>query len=527
VTGEQTRSKSEPLGWWVAGVLLALGVGLVLTNPHFTFLDDETSIVWGAAQPAARILGYFLHGTGFHEHPPLYDLLLHGWLRLAGEEIWSLRLPSIAFYLTGIWVLAQAAARLAGARAGRALVWIAVLWPYGFHYGRLAAWYSLCFLLVSLLTLAYLRILESPSRGNWISLGLCSLVLVWANYFGWAILACLGADYLVRCRQDRRLTLRPWAAIAALLTISYLPLARAFWHELAAHTPSGHDWLARGLYGIYGLYTLAVSESVAPWFWWLGIPAALATAALLLILVATPQPGRRFLVSFAALFALMTALGILTTKRLMLIAPWLLLPAAMLAAGASLSGAETRLSPRRRRAGTLLAVCLATVFAIGWFGVFSRRHYAAPRFLEPWPAVARQAAAQLDHGAIVLGRNPSFLFYLSYAIASGERHGPRPLEALPHPNVYSPEDWISAGRPLKPVMNLVIGVPVYGPSDPLRGAEAWLDSHCRLESDNRELRDSGYAFKQRFFPQLGEPEWRVETRRYACPVPSKAAGQEH
>jgi hypothetical protein len=512
------RPESRGLGGWAVAALFGLGVALVLTNPHFTFIDDETSIIYGAIQPAARILAAFLHGAGMHEHPPLYDLLLHAWLRLAGEHLWALRLPSIAFYLTGIWVLALAASRLAGARAGRALVWIAALWPYGFHYGRLAAWYSLCFLLVALTTLAYLRVLRSRSAGNWILLAVACVALVWANYFGWALIACLAADDLLR-RRDSRLPLLPWTAIAGLLALAYLPLARAFWHELTMHpAEGGHNVVARVLYGIYGLYTLAVSESVAPWWWWLGIPAAMVTAILLLSLATARQPGRRFFGYFCALFTLMMLLGILTTKRLMLIAPWFLLSAATLACGAPKAQPTEPALPGHSRVRKFLLGSLAVAFAIGWFGILVPRHYAAPRFIEPWAPVARQADAALDHGAVVIGNNPSFFFYLGYAIALRQGHGARPLHVFPYPGVDVPTGWIAAGRPLRATVLLVKGVPVFGPSDPMVSAGKWLDAHCRLESDLRALPDPGYRLKQHFFPHLGELPWRVEVRRYACAV---------
>jgi hypothetical protein len=515
---KETRLESAWPGRWELAALCGLGLALVLTNPHFTFLDDEASIIYGAAHPAAKIFGSFLHSVGMHEHPPLYDLLFHGWLRLTGERLWALRIPSVIFYVFGIGVLALAGTEVAGKRAGRAVVWIAVLWPYGFHYGRLAAWYSFCFLLVGLATLAYLRVLRSPGTRNWIFLGGASLCLVWANYFGWAVVACLAVDYLLRRRSDPRLPLLPWLAIAAVLVVGYLPLVRAFWDVLVTRsTESGHSLVARILYGIYGLYALGVSESVAPWFWLLGIPAALATAVLLLTLAATRQPGRRFFVYFCSLFALMTLIGILTTKRLMLIAPWLLLPAAALV-GSESPAPEAPTSGGRSRGRRFLLCSLAVTFAIGWFGILFPRHYAAPRFMEPWPQAAREAADTLSGGGIVIGNSPSFLLYLGYAIAARQDHELRPLEVLPHPDVYDPDAWIYMGHPLRPLVLLVKGVPVFGPSDPMEAAERWLDVHCRLASDWRALPDPGYRLKQRFLPQLGELPWRVETRSYACPI---------
>jgi len=79
-----------------------------------------------------------------------------------------------------------------------------LLWPYGFHFGRLTGWYSFTFLLVALLTLAYLRYVEYPSPGNWMPVVLRALALVYTNYYGWAVLGCLGLDLLWRLKWSAR-----------------------------------------------------------------------------------------------------------------------------------------------------------------------------------------------------------------------------------------------------------------------------------------------------------------------------------
>jgi hypothetical protein len=43
-----------------------------------------------------------------------------------------------------------------------------------------------------------------------------------------------------------------------------------------------------------------------------------------------------------------------------------------------------------------------------------------------------------------------------------------------------------------------------------------LDQSCGSISSRLRMRDTGYAWKQRFFPNLGEPLWRIEIREYDC-----------
>ena len=105
----------------------------------------------------------------------------------------------------------------------------------------------------------------------------------------------------------------------------------------------------------------------------------------------------------------MTVLGIISTKRLVPVAAWLLLPVAVVLGAL----------PRGRERTTLIAA-LGIVGCIGWFGIFSRQYYSAPRFIEPWAQVAAEAAAAAHArtGALIVGNNlvVVFLFYLTYAL---------------------------------------------------------------------------------------------------------------
>src|SRR5690242_11689710 len=87
---------------------------LFLTNPYFSMLEDETSIIVAANAPIAHTLEIFASGEGQHEHPPLSDLLLHFWLPVAGVNPSLIRLPWIILYSIGMMMFAMAAQKLAG-----------------------------------------------------------------------------------------------------------------------------------------------------------------------------------------------------------------------------------------------------------------------------------------------------------------------------------------------------------------------------------------------------------------------------
>jgi hypothetical protein len=251
--------------------------------------------------------------------------------------------------------------------------------------------------------------------------------------------------------------------------------------------------------GVYNLYCLFVSESVAPWFWVPGVAAGLAIACVLLLVLVYAQPeARRYFVYFAALLAVMTFLEIVTPRRTLMISPWLILPI-----GTTL-GTMALPSARRWLAGSPILVG-----AIGWYGILSRKLYAAPHWTEPWDQVAREAAG---NAGIVIGNNPSFFFYLTNLTpsTSPETKGyfagllPGTLHA---PNVCTPQQWISAVFD-----GLSFGVP--GPS--LGEIRAALSARCKPLGKQDLVRDTGAIWKQDYQPTTGQRLWRITVVTFGC-----------
>ncbi len=491
--------------------LSALAVALLATNRWFTVIDDETAVIDRAAKPILQTIQLFLNGMGEHEHPPLYDLLFHGWLRLTNGSMNLLRLPAIVFFVLAIWILAKAAGLLGGRRSAAYIFWIGLLWPYGFHFGRVAIWYSFCFLLVCLVTLCYLKFLNENSLANWLCLFLSCVALVYSNYFGWAIIGCLAFDFALRNWKCVAVWWRPFLATGVLFVVVYIPLFKAFFGEFHSHAHADFRALNVLAKGSYNLYSLFVSESVAPWYWIAGVSAAFAVATSLIIAFRENSwQARRFLLYFIALLFIMTVLGIVQPRRLLLISAWLVLPV-----GTAL-GTVVRKLPRQ-----MIVASLILVAAIGWFGIINRNLYAAPRWIEPWEKVAQRATEVIHNGGIVIANNPSFFFYLTYSLPNDDsgsaRSFPGLMPKVRRKGAYDPTQWLDAGRPVGPTTLLVKGLHFATPSGPTDEAESWLDQHCHLLDSEHLVHDSGAKFKQHFEPQSDQREWRIEIRSYSCP----------
>jgi hypothetical protein len=338
---------------------------------------------------------------------------------------------------------------------------------------------------------------------------LCALALVYTNYFGWALMGLLGLDLLLRFEREKR----TWLLLLAtgiFLLVASIPIMRAFITELHTGAVTGRASSPVAT-GVYNLYCLFVSESVAPWFWVAGITAGLAIASVLLLVFVYAKPeARRFFLYFAALLAVMTFLQIVTTRRMLMISPWLIL-----SIGVTLG---TMALPSARR---LLAGSLILVGAIGWYGIFSRKLYAAPHWIEPWDQVAREAAQTAGNGGIVIGSNPSFFFYLTYFTPStnptknGHFAGFLPV-SVRTPNVYSPQQWIDAGSPTSSTVAVFDGLSFGVPGPSMDEVRAALGTRCKIAGEEDLVRDTGAKWKQEYQPTTGQRVWRIRVVTYGC-----------
>ncbi len=504
----------NPSRIFVIVALCAAAAAMIGTNSYFTFFDDEITIIQEASRAPKDIVLPFALGYGQQRHPPLYDLVLSVWVNSTGGRQWALRVPGIAFYLLGVWLISLTARRLAGERAQHWAVLLGVLWPYGFQFGRIAGWYSFAFLTVALVTHAYVLLRERFSWSRWAFCVFAALALLYTNYLGWVFIGLLALEYWWSHRAQS------WRQVAAAggtliaIFVLFLPLLTSFFTLLmkdqsAGYLQSQFSLRSTVLFSGFNLYSTYVSESVAPWFWALSVPALLAIGVSVAATgLRAPVAARTFLAGFLLIFVAMSATGLINTKRLLLVAPWLLLA---LAIAVSAPGAWQRAH----------VVALACVAAVGWFGIVARDYYAAPRLVEPWAGVGANAASAVQSGAVVVSNSPSFFFYLTYDLdrLAGQRdpvfRGVYP-ERRTHAQVFAPDQWLRGGRTLAPRLLLVKGVsdPQYW--QPSAETERYLDSACALRSVDWQMPDAGAALKERFFPGKGQLGYRIEVREYAC-----------
>ncbi|MEA2156397.1 MAG: mannosyltransferase [Solirubrobacteraceae bacterium] len=417
------RLPSVRIGGLLLGVTALTVLAAVLRQRALgaPFWIDEGLSVGIASHPLAEIPGLLrLDGS-----PPLYYVLLHLWIAVAGDSERSTHALSVACAVLAVPTAAWAVLPVFGARAALAAAALVALSPFVGFYADEGRMYALVFLLATLATGALLRMLVLRRRRWAIGSAVLLAALLYTHAWGafYAAAAGLAAVVLLVFAADRRSLFTDLAIAfggAALLFAPWVPTALEQSRHTGApwsHAPSPHSLtraLTRMLSGIRPEWVLLVAGGAgALLLVWRGsagqrraIPALIAVAAgtLLLGYLASTQitPAwsfRYFLVALAPL---------------------------MLAIAAGLA----RLGP----------VGLAVVAVVGlamWNGK------PAARQLEHKSNVAAVAAALgpcLPAGSLVFSEQPEQVAVLRYYLPPG-LHYATPLGVVPDPGVM---DWRDA-----------------------------------------------------------------------------------
>jgi hypothetical protein len=138
---------------WIAGAVALLG--------HLSLNQDELFALYFAEQGPA-----YLFGTGWHleTNPPLYYLLLDGWMAVFGDSAIAARAPSLLAAVLTLPVLWRIARRVGLDR----MAWLApalfATSAFAMRYALLARSYALWTLFVAVAILALVEALAAPPR---------------------------------------------------------------------------------------------------------------------------------------------------------------------------------------------------------------------------------------------------------------------------------------------------------------------------------------------------------------------------
>ena len=216
--------------WAVAGVVAAVvaGVALRLYTASPLWLDEALTV-----NVAHVPLGDLVEALKHDGAPPLYYLLLHGWMRVVGDGDVAVRLLSAAFSVATLPVAYAMARKRAGNVTAAAALVIAATSPFAIRYATEARMYALVALLVSVGWLGLAAVLERVTLPRLTLVAAAAGLLLLTHYWGF---------YLVGATVVALLVARRWQPAAAIVigsAVLFAPWAGVFAYQLQ-HT--GTPW---------------------------------------------------------------------------------------------------------------------------------------------------------------------------------------------------------------------------------------------------------------------------------------------
>jgi len=172
-----------------------------------------------------------LEGTSFkrmlfHDvHPPLYPLLMKGWIELFGESEISMRLPSLLFGLASLAVLFALTQAWFDRRVGLLATVLMAFSPVHLWYSQEAK-NNMLLLLLTLLTLYGLQRAWVTNKAKyWLLFILSAVLALLTNHFSlWVILAAFIWLWLQAVKDPRHRSLKWIAGSTVAVALAYLPV---------------------------------------------------------------------------------------------------------------------------------------------------------------------------------------------------------------------------------------------------------------------------------------------------------------
>jgi uncharacterized membrane protein len=206
--------------WLIPILVLAALVRFYDATATAIWCDEGSSLLMSQYSP----LLIWFHSA--HDvHPPLYYLILHGWMGLFGDSLLSIRtlsvLPGIATVALGVWLVRLMATRRAALLAGLLLA----LLPIAVRYSQEVRMYSFMGLWLMGATIALMHWVNHPARLRYLAVYVLLMTAGFYTHYFTSLCVLAHWSYVLVARNAQgRLVRRPawWLANVAIVLL-YLP----------------------------------------------------------------------------------------------------------------------------------------------------------------------------------------------------------------------------------------------------------------------------------------------------------------
>jgi len=241
---------------FIAALLL---LNFVLKYLHLTFNDianDEPFSIFHAQMPFRHIIVVLQTGN----NPPLYELLLHFWIKLFGIGAFSVRFPSLIFGVLTAPVIFYLAHKHFNFSTGVLASLLFTLATPHTYYAHEARGYTLFILLTALSAMFLLNYIATNRTRTLVWLCITDILLIYTHYFGFFVLLTqlLALPFFYKNLLHKKAII---AAIAIVL-LSFIPMVTSFTMQLYYSVSRG-TWVSPPLPGqYYGFLNIFLNNKI-------------------------------------------------------------------------------------------------------------------------------------------------------------------------------------------------------------------------------------------------------------------------
>lgn len=222
----ERRSAWGSTTWLLFAFLYLIAFGLrIYRLDGFELWGDEAWSVMVARWPVANILS-----SGAEVNPPLYNLLLHLMIRLAGHSPFAIRFLSVTLSQLALGFVVLLGKALGNRKLGLWALAAGAVSPFLVYYAHDARMYGPALLGAagSLASFALMMrdqaLKREVKRRHWFVYVISSLIGVYSHYYAFSILLAEALLVAARFAQHRLVSrLRPWLSAWLLMGLLFLP----------------------------------------------------------------------------------------------------------------------------------------------------------------------------------------------------------------------------------------------------------------------------------------------------------------
>ncbi|MFX1391952.1 MAG: glycosyltransferase family 39 protein [Promethearchaeota archaeon] len=193
-------------------------------------------------------------------HPPLYYVILKGWIFIFGDSILSFRMLSVVFSILALPILFLIGKEIKNESLGFIIIFFYSISPFAIYYANEIRSYTLIHLLFTISIYFSIRILKDPENiRNYIMIGIVGTLLIYTHYMGVVYMMSLYVSIYIFNRKKKFIL--KYLILSSIIMIGfYIPWIPFALNDLLGGAPG----YAGGLLNLVNLSYYAFNYFLAP-----------------------------------------------------------------------------------------------------------------------------------------------------------------------------------------------------------------------------------------------------------------------